>query len=193
LPNIGRPLTDSASVASSWRTSQCSASLPSSMRTISVAIQAAGRPLPVKRPWAITYVVAFGHDQLVLVARRLLRRALCWEDLFREADVVTVHLILSRRTRGLVGDAELALMKPTFRLINSSRGPIVDENALIDALTSRTIAGAALDVFDAEPLPADHPFRTLDNLLATPHIGYVAEDLYRTFFTVARPEASANG
>jgi phosphoglycerate dehydrogenase-like enzyme len=73
-------------------------------------------------------------------------------------------------------------MKPTSRLINTSRGPIVDEGALIRALTSRAIAGAALDVFDAEPLPGDHPYRTLDNVLATPHIGYVAEDLYRTFY-----------
>jgi phosphoglycerate dehydrogenase-like enzyme len=98
------------------------------------------------------------------------------DALFRQADVVTIHLILSKRTRGLVGAAELALMKPTSRLINTSRGPIVDESALIQALTSRTIAGAALDVFDAEPLPADHPFRTLDNVLATPHIGHVAEN-----------------
>jgi phosphoglycerate dehydrogenase-like enzyme len=81
--------------------------------------------------------------------------------LFRRADFVTIHLVLSRRTTGLVGAAELALMKPTARLINMSRGPIVDEAALVEALQARRIAGAALDVFDAEPLPADHPFRTL--------------------------------
>jgi phosphoglycerate dehydrogenase-like enzyme len=104
------------------------------------------------------------------------------EELFRQADVVTIHLILSKRTRGLVSADELALMKSSSWLINTSRGPIVDEGALIRALTSRTIEGAAVDVFDAEPLPADHPFRTLDNVLATPHIGYVAEDLYRTFY-----------
>jgi phosphoglycerate dehydrogenase-like enzyme len=104
------------------------------------------------------------------------------DGLFRRADVVTVHLILSRRTRGLVGAAELALMKPTARLINTSRGPIVDEPALIEALRARTIAGAAVDVFDTEPLPAKHPFRFLKNILTTPHIGYVAEDLYRTFY-----------
>lgn len=104
------------------------------------------------------------------------------DELFRQADVVTIHLILSHRTRGLFGSADLALMKPTSWLINTSRGPIVDEAALIQALKARAIAGAALDVFDAEPLPADHPFRTLDNVLATPHIGYVGEDLYRTFF-----------
>jgi phosphoglycerate dehydrogenase-like enzyme len=113
------------------------------------------------------------------------------DALFRQADVVTIHLILSKRTRGLVGAVELALMKPASWLINTSRGPIVDEGALIQALTSRTIAGAALDVFDAEPLPADHPFRTLDNVLSTPHIGYVAEDLYRTFYSDAAVSIAA--
>jgi phosphoglycerate dehydrogenase-like enzyme len=103
-------------------------------------------------------------------------------ELFRRADVVTIHLILSERTRGLVGAAELALMKPTARLINTSRGAIVDEQALIETLRAGTIAGAAVDVFDSEPLPAKHPFRSLENLLATPHIGFVAEDLYRTFY-----------
>jgi phosphoglycerate dehydrogenase-like enzyme len=107
------------------------------------------------------------------------------DELFRQADVVSIHMILSKRTRGLVGAAELVLMKPTSWLINTSRGPIIDESALIQALISRVIAGAALDVYDAEPLPADHPFRTLDNVLATPHLGYVGEDLYRTFYTDA--------
>ena len=103
-------------------------------------------------------------------------------ELFRQADIVTLHLVLSKRTRGLIGAAELEVMKPTARLINTSRGPIVDEAALIAALQSHSIAGAALDVFDQEPLPAVHPFRSLDNVLATPHIGYVGEDLYRTFY-----------
>jgi len=113
------------------------------------------------------------------------------QTLFREADVVTVHLVLSSRTKGVVGAPELALMKPTARLINSSRGPIVDQAALIKALQARTIAGAAVDVFDTEPLPADHPFRTLDNLLATPHIGYVTEELYRTFYGDAAASIAA--
>ena len=104
------------------------------------------------------------------------------QTLFREADVVTVHLVLSRRTRGLIGAPEFALMKPTARLVNTSRGPIVDEAALVEALQARRIAGAAVDVFDVEPLPPDHPFRKLDNVLATPHIGYVTDDLYRTFY-----------
>jgi phosphoglycerate dehydrogenase-like enzyme len=103
-------------------------------------------------------------------------------ELFRQSDFLTIHLVLSSRTLGLVGAAEFELMKPTARLINSSRGPIVDEAALIAALRSHKIAGAALDVFDQEPLPPQHPFRQLDNVLATPHIGYVAENLYRTFY-----------
>jgi phosphoglycerate dehydrogenase-like enzyme len=104
------------------------------------------------------------------------------DELFRQADIVTIHLILSGRTRGLVGAAELALMKPTSRLINTSRGPIVDEASLVKALRSHALAGAAIDVFEQEPLPSQHPFRTMDNVLATPHIGYVTENLYRTFY-----------
>jgi phosphoglycerate dehydrogenase-like enzyme len=104
------------------------------------------------------------------------------EELFARSDVLSIHLVLSERTRGLVGGAEIAAMKPTAWLVNTSRGPIVDEEALISALRSQSIAGAALDVFDTEPLPAGHALRTLPNVLATPHIGYVAEDLYRTFY-----------
>jgi len=104
------------------------------------------------------------------------------EELFRQADIVTVHLILSGRSKGIIGKAELDLMKPSAWLINSSRGPLIDEAALIETLRQKRIAGAALDVFDTEPLPADHPFRSLDNLLATPHIGYVTEDTYKIFY-----------
>ncbi len=104
------------------------------------------------------------------------------DEVFREADVVTIHLVLSGRTRGLVGAAELALMKPTSRLINTSRGPIVVEADLIAALKDKTIAGAAIDVFDQEPLSLDHPLRALPNLLATPHIGYVSRGLYARFY-----------
>ena len=104
------------------------------------------------------------------------------QTLFREADVVTVHLVLSGRTNGLVGTPEFALMKPTARFVNTSRGPIVNEAALIEVLQARKIAGAAVDVFDTEPLSADHPFRKLKGVLATPHIGYVTEDLYRIFY-----------
>jgi phosphoglycerate dehydrogenase-like enzyme len=104
------------------------------------------------------------------------------DELFEQADILTIHLVLSDRTRSLVGAAELAKMKPTARLINAARGPIVDEQALISAVRNKQIAGAAIDVFDIEPLPASHPFRALDNVLATPHIGYVSQGLYRTFY-----------
>jgi phosphoglycerate dehydrogenase-like enzyme len=104
------------------------------------------------------------------------------EELLRQADFVSIHLVLSERTRGLIGTRELSLMKPTARLINTSRGPIVVEADLIQALKSGQIAGAALDVYDTEPLPADHPYRKLANLLATPHIGYVSHRLYERFY-----------
>jgi phosphoglycerate dehydrogenase-like enzyme len=104
------------------------------------------------------------------------------EELFRQADVITIHLVLSERTRNLVGAEELALMKPGARLVNTSRGPIVVEAALIEALASGKIAGAALDVYDIEPLPPNHPFRKIDRLLATPHIGYVSRGLYERFY-----------
>ena len=105
------------------------------------------------------------------------------EELFREADIVSVHLVLSRRTRALVGASEIGLMKRTARLVNTSRGPIVVEAALIEALREGKIAGAAIDVVDQEPLPPDHPYRQMPNVLATPHIGYVSRDLYQRFYT----------
>jgi len=104
------------------------------------------------------------------------------DELLKRADIVTTHLILSERTRGLIGARDLALMKPTAYLVNTSRGPIVDEAALIDALANKRIAGAALDVFDAEPLPANHKLRTLPNTVLTPHLGYVIAENYRGFF-----------
>ncbi len=104
------------------------------------------------------------------------------DTLFREGDFVCIHTVLSTRTRGLVTARELGLMKKTAYLINTSRGPIIDEPALIDVLERRAIAGAALDAYVPEPLPADHPFRRLTNLIATPHIGYVTEDTYRIFY-----------
>jgi len=105
------------------------------------------------------------------------------DDLFRNADILSIHVVLSDRSRGLVGARELGLMKKTAYLINTARGPIVDEKALIAALTSKSIAGAGLDVFDIEPLPLDHPFRKLDNVVLTPHLGYVSEQNYRAFYS----------
>jgi phosphoglycerate dehydrogenase-like enzyme len=102
--------------------------------------------------------------------------------LFSTADFLSIHVRLSERTQGLVGATELAQMKPTSRLINTSRGQIVDHAALLDALVTGQIAGAALDVYDVEPLDNPHPLRELPNVLATPHIGYVSQELYRTFY-----------
>lgn len=105
------------------------------------------------------------------------------QQLFKQADVLSVHLVLSDRSRGLVDAQALDWMKPTALLVNTARGPIVDEAALIKALQKQRIGGAALDVFDQEPLPALHPFRTLDNVLATPHVGYVSRQNYELFFS----------
>ncbi|TQF30080.1 D-2-hydroxyacid dehydrogenase family protein [Bradyrhizobium sp. UNPA324] len=98
------------------------------------------------------------------------------EELFAKADIVTIHVVLSERSRGLVSREDLARMKPTAFLVNTARGPIVDEQALLEALQQRRIAGAGLDVFAVEPLPVDHPFRKLDNLVLTPHLGYATKD-----------------
>lgn len=100
------------------------------------------------------------------------------EELFGTADIITIHMVLSDRSRGLVGAAELGRMKPTSFLVNSARGPIVDEMALLETLKARKIAGAAVDVFSVEPLPVDHPFRKLDNLVLTPHLGYVTQETF---------------
>jgi len=104
------------------------------------------------------------------------------EELFATADIITVHVVLSQRSRGLVGREELARMKPTSYLVNTARGPIVDEAALLEALQARKIAGAAIDVFSVEPLPVDHPFRKLDNIVLTPHLGYVTEESFRNHY-----------
>lgn len=104
------------------------------------------------------------------------------DELFRRADVVSIHLILSERTRGLVGGRELALMKPTALLVNTARGPIVDEAALLAALKEKRIAGFGADTFNVEPLPPDHPLRAEPRALLTPHLGYVTEETYRDFY-----------
>lgn len=104
------------------------------------------------------------------------------DELFRESDFISIHYKLGERSRGLVGREELALMKPTAYLVNTSRAPIVDTGALIEALTEGRIAGAGIDVYDEEPLPADHPLRSCPRTLLTPHIGYVTEGTYRAFY-----------
>ena len=149
-------------------------------------------------------VVGLGHvgGMVVRYARAFGMRVLAWsanlteaqaaahgaervekDALLRQSDIVSIHTILSDRTRGLIGARELALMKPSAILVNTSRGPVVDEAALISALAEQRIAGAALDVFDREPLPHDHPLRKFpDRVILTPHIGYVAEEVYRVFY-----------
>ncbi|MFD7587835.1 D-2-hydroxyacid dehydrogenase family protein [Kitasatospora sp. NPDC059811] len=143
--------------------------------------------------------LAFGMDVLAwsqnLTDERAaevgVRRAAGKEELLSGADFVSIHLALGERTRGLLGEAELALMKPEAYLVNTSRAAIVDQDALLAALTGGRIAGAAVDVFDVEPLPADHPLRTAPRLLATPHLGYVSRDNYRRYYGEAVEDIAA--
>jgi phosphoglycerate dehydrogenase-like enzyme len=127
-------------------------------------------------------VIAWSQNLTAEVAAAAGARLVSKHALLRESDVVSIHLVLSARTTGLIGAPEFELMKPTARLVNTSRGPIVVEAALIEALVNRQIAGAAIDVYDTEPLPPQHPYRHLDRLLATPHIGYVSRGLYERFY-----------
>lgn len=127
-------------------------------------------------------VIAWSEN---LTPERAAESGVTWvskRELFEQADILTIHLVLSERSRGLVDAQALAWMKPSARLVNTARGPIVDEQALVHALRSGRLAGAALDVYAEEPLPADHPFRRLPTVLATPHVGYVSEQNYRQFY-----------
>jgi len=105
------------------------------------------------------------------------------DELMATSDVISIHLVLSQRSRGLISRADLARMKPTAYIINTSRGPIIDEDALLDTLKQKQIAGAGLDTFSVEPLPLDNPFRKLDNVVLTPHLGYVTEQAYRVYYS----------
>jgi phosphoglycerate dehydrogenase-like enzyme len=127
-------------------------------------------------------VVAWSQNLTADAAKAVGAQRVSKEELLHTADVISIHMVLSRRTTGLIGAAEFALMRPTARLINTSRGPLVVEEALLDALANRRIAGAAIDVYDVEPLPKHHPYRSAHNLLATPHIGYVTRGLYERFY-----------
>jgi phosphoglycerate dehydrogenase-like enzyme len=131
------------------------------------AVAAVGHALQMK-------VIAWSQNLTAERASECHARLVEKDDLFRQSDVLSIHIILSSRTRGLVGARELSLMKPTAFLINTSRGDIVDEAALLEILREKKLAGAALDVYSIEPLPADHPLRRLDNVLLTPHLGYVS-------------------
>ncbi|HWU40181.1 MAG TPA: D-2-hydroxyacid dehydrogenase family protein [Candidatus Acidoferrum sp.] len=127
-------------------------------------------------------VIAWSQNLTEQRAAECRARRLEKDELFRQSDVLSIHLILSERTRGLVGARELGLMKPTAYLINTSRGPIVDEAALLKTLQEKRIAGAAIDVYGVEPLPADHPVRKLDNVLLTPHLGYVSAENFAKMY-----------
>jgi phosphoglycerate dehydrogenase-like enzyme len=127
-------------------------------------------------------IIAWSQNLTEAHAAECGARLVAKDDLFRRSDFLSIHLVLSDRTRGLVTARELAMMKPTAYLVNTSRGPIVDEAALIEALRSNRIAGAGIDVFAEEPLPLNHPFRSLPNTVITPHLGYVTEENYRFIY-----------
>ena len=139
------------------------------------------RMVPVARAFGME-VLAWSQNLDPELARGLGAQPVERLELFERADVVSVHYKLSERSRGLVGAAEIGAMKPGAYLVNTSRGPIVDTDALLAALEAGAIAGAGLDVYDSEPLPADHPLRSAARTVLTPHLGYVTEDTYMTFF-----------
>jgi phosphoglycerate dehydrogenase-like enzyme len=127
-------------------------------------------------------VIAWSENLDAEYARSMSVEPVAKDELLERSDVISIHTRLSDRTRGLIGARELALMRPTAYLVNTSRGPIVEEQALLDTLHAGRLAGAALDVFDQEPLPVDHPLRSAPNTLLTPHIGYVGQDCYAVFY-----------
>jgi phosphoglycerate dehydrogenase-like enzyme len=139
------------------------------------------RMVPVARAFGME-VIAWSQNLDPEAAREAGVEPVEKDALFERADIVSVHYKLSERSRGLIGAADLALMKPSAYLVNTSRGPIVDTDALLEALERGTIAGAGLDVYDTEPLPADHPLRGAPRTMLTPHLGYVTEDTYTVFF-----------
>jgi len=136
-------------------------------------------------------VLAWSQHLAPAAAQEAGVRAVGKDDLFSVSDVITVHYKLSERSAGLIGERELGLMKPTAFVVNTSRGPIVDQDALLSALHSGAIAGAGLDVYDEEPLPGGHPLRLAPRTVLTPHLGYVTDDGYRTFYTDAVEDIAA--
>jgi phosphoglycerate dehydrogenase-like enzyme len=137
--------------------------------------------VPVARAFGMD-VIAWSRNLDAAHAGEVGAEAVAKEELFGRADVVSIHYKLSGRSEGIVGTAEIAAMKPTAYLVNTSRGPLVDTAALIRALHDGTIAGAALDVYDREPLPPDDPLRSAPRTVLTPHLGYVTRENYRVFF-----------
>jgi phosphoglycerate dehydrogenase-like enzyme len=143
-----------------------------------------GRMVPVARAFGME-VLAWSQNLDPDAAREAGAEPATKQELFERSDIVSVHYKLSERSRGLVGAAEFAAMKPSAYFVNTSRGPIVDTDALLAALSSGAIAGAGIDVYDTEPLPADHPLRSAPRTVLTPHLGYVTEDTYEIFFDQA--------
>jgi len=148
------------------------------------------RVAKVGRAFEMT-VLAWSQNLTTARAEEVGATLVAKDELLARSDIVSIHLVLSERTRGLLGARELGLMKRSAYLVNTSRGPIVDEGALVRALRGGTIAGAGLDVFEPEPLPADHPFRSLPNIVVTPHLGYVTEETYRVFYGHALEDVQA--
>jgi phosphoglycerate dehydrogenase-like enzyme len=171
---------DRALRAGTWQTG-----FPASLAGATLGLAGLGRlgsaMAPVARAFGME-VVAWSENLTDERAAEVGVERVTKEELLRRSDVVSIHLVLSDRTRGLFGAAELAAMKPAAVLVNTSRGPIVDEAALVDALRAGVIAGAGLDVYDVEPLPAGHPLLGLDNVVLTPHLGYVTEEGFRQMY-----------
>src|SRR5437867_9404298 len=136
-------------------------------------------------------VIAWSQNLTEARAAEVGAKLVSKDELLSRADAASIHLVLSDRTRGLIGARELSLMKPTAYLVNTSRGPIVDEGALVAAVRGGRIAGAGLDVYADEPLPLDHPLRDLPNTVITPHLGYVTEEGYRIFYGQALEDVKA--
>jgi phosphoglycerate dehydrogenase-like enzyme len=136
---------------------------------------------PIGRAFEMS-IIAWSQNLTSEIAKLAGAELVTKDQLFSRSDILSIHLQLSDRTRGLVGARELSLMKPTAYLINTSRGPIVNERDLFHTLETHAIAGAGLDVFDQEPLPDDYPFKRLDNVVMTPHLGYVTEETYHNFY-----------
>jgi D-3-phosphoglycerate dehydrogenase len=127
-------------------------------------------------------VIAWSQNLTSEAAAKVGVRRVEKDELFKQSDIISLHLVLGDRTRGIVSAREISLMKPTAFIVNTARAPLIDENALCEALQNRTIAGAALDVYWEEPIPKNHPLLQLDNVILTPHLGYVVEESYRAFY-----------
>ena len=127
-------------------------------------------------------IIAWSQNLTAERANQFNAKLVSKDELLSRSDIASIHLVLSDRTRNLIGARELGLMKPSAYIVNTSRGPIISEKALVDALQSKAIAGAGLDVFDEEPLPLDHPLRRLENTVLTPHLGYVTKETYEVFY-----------